>query len=330
MNIVFLSEQGFIGKVPRNHNNMRTEYGWMAMLDAFHLPYAEVLNPESSYIGVIDTADLVVFIPSKSHPELLQIAYQMKDKNIAIMQEGPNYLWQDWGLQHQLLFLGIVKNIAKIVFVHNEKDKKYFEGLTNKPVVVLRTVNYVDDFSEARKDHSSIERVLVGGTACSWYGGMNSQEVARSIVGVKEIIVPKMGRTQTNEPSIMNMLDNRIQYLDYMSLDKFMGVIASSDLVIHLMPTAAAGSLSLNAAMVGVPCIGNKDDDTQRLLFPDLSIDVTDLKTAKALCKKLNEDKEYYDSVVAKALNTLNEFNIENKRAEYVDKIQAILLGISN
>ena len=36
MKSIFLSEMGFAGKVPRNNDNMRTEFAWMVGLDADH------------------------------------------------------------------------------------------------------------------------------------------------------------------------------------------------------------------------------------------------------------------------------------------------------
>ena len=38
MKIVFVTEMGFIGKVPRTHLNMRTEFAWMYALGARHCP----------------------------------------------------------------------------------------------------------------------------------------------------------------------------------------------------------------------------------------------------------------------------------------------------
>ena len=36
MKIVFFTEMGFVGKIPRNHPNMRTEFAWMCSLNADH------------------------------------------------------------------------------------------------------------------------------------------------------------------------------------------------------------------------------------------------------------------------------------------------------
>ena len=37
------------------------------------------------------------------------------------------------------------------------------------------------------------------------------------------------------------------------------------------------GTFSLNCAYWGIPCIGNDKVDTQRLCFPDISVDIDDI-----------------------------------------------------
>jgi len=41
MNIAFFSEAGYIGKVPRDNPNMRTDQAWVCALDAIHYPIAQ-------------------------------------------------------------------------------------------------------------------------------------------------------------------------------------------------------------------------------------------------------------------------------------------------
>ena len=60
------------------------------------------------------------------------------------------------------------------------------------------------------------------------------------------------------------------------------------------MPTVAAGTFGLNCAYFGIPCIGNKQVDTQNICHPDLAVDVHDLEQARLLAKKLIEDKDFY------------------------------------
>ena len=44
MEIAFFTEMGFNGKVPRTHDNMRTEFAWMVALNADHYNIKEVPN----------------------------------------------------------------------------------------------------------------------------------------------------------------------------------------------------------------------------------------------------------------------------------------------
>jgi hypothetical protein len=60
------------------------------------------------------------------------------------------------------------------------------------------------------------------------------------------------------------------------------------------MPTVAAGTFSLNCAYFGIPCIGNKDVDTQKNCHPELSVDVNDVEKALKLAAKLRDDAEFY------------------------------------
>jgi hypothetical protein len=60
------------------------------------------------------------------------------------------------------------------------------------------------------------------------------------------------------------------------------------------MPTVAAGTFSLNCAYFGIPCIGNKKLDTQKLCHPELSVDVEDIDMARQLAYKLNTDSEFF------------------------------------
>jgi hypothetical protein len=64
---------------------------------------------------------------------------------------------------------------------------------------------------------------------------------------------------------------------------------------VHLMPTVAAGTFSLNCAYFGIPCIGNEKVDTQSVCHPLLSVDVDDIYAARNLAKKLKEDKDFYE-----------------------------------
>jgi hypothetical protein len=88
---------------------------------------------------------------------------------------------------------------------------------------------------------------------------------------------------------------------------------------IHLMPTVAAGTFSLNCAYFGIPCIGNNKVDTQRLCHPDLSVDVNDLDTARKLAIRLRDDSAFYDECSKTALeNYKKHYNINIWKSKIV------------
>ena len=60
------------------------------------------------------------------------------------------------------------------------------------------------------------------------------------------------------------------------------------------MPTVAAGTFSLNCAYLGIPCIGNKAVDTQRVCHPSLAVDVWNLEHARFVAKELVKNPKYY------------------------------------
>ena len=65
---------------------------------------------------------------------------------------------------------------------------------------------------------------------------------------------------------------------------------------VHMMPTHAAGTFTLNCAFHGIPCIGYKGLDTQEELHPYLSVNDGDIEKAKYLARELKNDTEFYDN----------------------------------
>ena len=79
---------------------------------------------------------------------------------------------------------------------------------------------------------------------------------------------------------------------------------------------ASAGQFPLNCAYLGIPCIGYNDINTQKDLFPDLSVERGDILTARKLANKLKTDKNFYNRVSTKAKKLYNEIYKEDKFLE--------------
>jgi hypothetical protein len=153
MNICFLTEMQFRGKVPKTHPNMRTEFAWMYMLDAMHYymsDYNEVRGYDVVFIifpkgrvflsaegsKIVDGANPISIYLNNSMIEVL------KENNTKVyyIQEGPHWWWNDYEIVDQIGFYNFLVKIDGI-FAHNESDVNYYKGLfPNKKVEVIRSL----------------------------------------------------------------------------------------------------------------------------------------------------------------------------------------------
>ena len=276
MNITFFTEMGFQGKVPRTHDNMRVEFAWMCALEADHWNINQ--SPNQQY-------DLGIVIIPKNNPQFdINKLKQYCDK-VAVMQEGPNWYWQDYPLNQQIWYFNTIQE-ADFMFVHNESDKKYYEGLTGKECKILPSLMIEDSI----KDLPQVKRenIIIGGNFCSWYSGFDSYIVAQE--ADCPTYIPSMGRKIKGEEQMSNL-----NHLSYMNWVDWIKTLNNFKYGVHLMRTHAAGTFALNCAYLGIPCIGYEGLDTQEKCHPDLTVKLGDLATAKELLILLKTDQNFYN-----------------------------------
>ncbi len=97
MKVVFITELNYFGKIPRTHENMRTEFAWMTALNADNIYIQDLILNK---INISDKYDLCIsIIPKKI--ELYKNIENLPDfiKKISnvwgVMQEGPHWYYQD-------------------------------------------------------------------------------------------------------------------------------------------------------------------------------------------------------------------------------------------
>lgn len=302
MRIAFLTEMGFEGKIPSNNTNMRTEFAWMHTLGAHHYAIyssdsiSKVKNYDAVYIifpkgnlflnavgsklvnGTTPTSDLLKI-------NLIDLLRESGNKKIFYIQEGPHWLWNDYEIEDQINFYNLISKCDGI-FAHNQSDVKYYKGLfPTVDVQIIPTLlieSLIKDISPAPED-----KAIIGGNFARWYGGFESYIVAT------EFDVPIWAQTSHATREHENLLPNlthlpRLLWLDWMK------ELSTFKYAVHLMPTVAAGTFSLNCAYFGIPTIGNIEVDTQRLCHPLLSVNVDDVETARVLARRLREDAGFY------------------------------------
>ena len=307
--IAWFSEMGFNSKTFRSHRNMRTEFAWFVAQEAMHHNILKLQElPDNSYdVGII-------IIPKNIDSYLnFDVITHLKRvcKKYAFMQEGPSWYFQDLSLNQSLWFYNIMLN-SDFVLAHNDRDKEYYEGLLEKKCYINPTL-MIEDLI---KTIPSLERsnVIIGGNLRRWYGGFNSLMIAQEFE--EDIWAPQMGRMREDEKSLEGL--NHLPYMEWVdwmySLNKF-------KYAIHLNPNSIGGTFSLNCGYLGIPCIGNIHSNTQRLCFPDLSLEPDNLKEARKLAKKLRLDKDFYLSCSKIAKENYNLYFSENTYNKIWSKI---------
>ena len=170
MKVAFFSETTVEGKLPRNFENARTEIAWALALDAPFHPLNKLPLDKKFDLGI-------VIIPKNSPNIKLEEIRKICDK-VAVMQEGPNWFFQDYKVQWQFYYYNTLLD-ADIVYCHNESDVNYYLGLGCKDVRVMRSLMIPAGLSSTSTRGNG---TMIGGNFVSWYGGFDSYMVARKIL----------------------------------------------------------------------------------------------------------------------------------------------------
>jgi hypothetical protein len=217
--------------------------------------------------------------------DFISILREQNNKKISYVQEGPHWWWNDYDVIDQIQFYNFLSSCDKI-YAHNESDTKYYRGMfPHVETDVMKTLMVETLTSEIIPTPE--DKVIIGGNFVRWYGGFESYIVA------SEFQLPMWVQTSHATREHENQMENlhhlpRLIWIDWMKeLSKF-------KYAVHLMPTVAAGTFSLNCAYFGIPTIGNINVDTQRLCHPELSVEVHDIELARKLASKLKNDNEFY------------------------------------
>ena len=311
--VAFFSESPFDGKIPRDFDNMRTEYAWYVGLDATHHNIESIQSLDDNMY------DLGIVIIPKTKIDYLMVyplIEQMKRtcKKIGTMQEGPHWYFQDYPLHQQIWFFNTLMEMD-VIFAHNEIDVDYYKGLTGKQNVFQNKSLIIEDNIEPHIINTDArDGVMIGGNMVRWYGGFDSYMVAQEFG--ESIYAPSMGRKIENEEQLENL-----NHLPYMNWIEWMNNLSRFKYAVHLMTTHAAGTFALNCAYHGIPCIGYRGLDTQEICFPHLSVDTGDLKKAKQLANRLKTDKSFYDDCSKIAKTSYKEWFSETEYTYCMNKV---------
>lgn len=308
-NIAFFTEGGYSGKVPRNIP-MRTDQAWVCALNATHHCVFKLNEVNTHYdIGV-------VIIPKEKNREylannnfpLIENIKKYCDK-VIIMQEGCHWDWMEDPVSTMVWFYNQLLE-ADLLLCHNDADVKYYEGMTNIPAYILPTLMIEDQIVTAPPGQE--DRVFVAGNWHLTYRGFDAWVISN------EFDLPKYGFKAGKYKEGEDI--NGINYLPWMDWLTFMKELSKCKYGIQTYQSSA-GQFPLNCAYLGIPCIGYNDVNTQKHLFPELSVDRGDLVTARKLANKIQNDLDFYKKVSTQSKTLYKELYSENKFLNHWDNI---------
>ena len=231
MKVAFFTEGGYQGKVPRNNPNMRTDMAWVCALEADHYPLSLIKKVEDN------SYDLgIAILPKNKEPFLnLNVGEELQRtcKVCSVMQESNYHLWQDNPIDAQIWYLNNLMEVD-FMFVHNNIDQQYYNGLINKECEKLPSV-MVPDFVETSE--AKIDAVISGGNLVSIYRGMDSYIVAR------EFNLPICALSSGRKPAREEELG--INHLPWVTWLNWMQELSKFKYAVQF-GTGGAGSFNLN------------------------------------------------------------------------------------
>ena len=161
------------------------------------------------------------------------------------------------------------------------------------------------------------DAVMIGGNMVRWYGGFDSYVVAQQFD--MPISAPSMGRKIDREDEL------DIQHLPYMTWVDWINELSQYHVGVHMMPTHAAGTFTLNCAFHGIPCIGYEQVDTQRDLHPLTSVKNEDVESARKIAEKLKNDDGFYQECSNQSQELWKELYSEKVFLEHMNKVFGML-----
>ena len=314
--IVWFTEGAWQGSVQIDDPNMRNDVSTQYVLGTQHYPIFHI--PKVLEFYGENYFDFAIVTLPKTHVDKLLKFDMIGDlkklsKKVISMQEGPHWYFQDYTMEEQIWWYNTLTEFD-LLFAHNLKDVKYYKGLVNKPVEKMPTLMLTERLGIKPKNKSNTGKVIIGGNMVRWYGGFDSYIVAQEFK--EPIYAPSMGRRIDREDEM------EIKHIPYITWVEWMNTLREFDYGVHLMPTHAAGTFTLNCAFHGIPCIGYKGLDTQEELHPDLSVDDGDIEKAKYLARELKNDKGFYNEMSEKCKENYKKSLYNEKNfMPYIEKI---------
>lgn len=315
----FCTELGFEGKIPNNHTNLRALETWIKYLNATHLNIFKTLSNSDQYGGicwlVIPKGDEAVGFLIKHYPNVI-LNLKNKFEKIYCIQEGETTYWSNKLVSTQVWIYNQFA-LSDRIYTQNEYDKKFLKGLFyNIPIHIIRSVL---DESVLEKNNflPKSNKAIIPGPCMFEYLGFSNNVIFQTLE--IDVDVPPMGSSRMPKDSY-NMENNiNINYLQYKGWKEWMENLSQYRYGMFMVGHIGAATFPLNCGYFGIPCVGDNRADTQKLIYPDLSVDYLDYHSSLSILKKLKEDPIFYSEISKKSIEL---YNFHFNKTTFLEKLE--------
>lgn len=201
-----------------------------------------------------------------------------------------------------------------------------YSQLTNKPIRWIGLPFYTEFFAPyrraPRKKSALHPLIALQHSPGNGRNGLASLLIASRIPAAK-ILVP--GATPRSQ-RLIDLLDiKNVDHFPYLSWTNYMTKYTHAYLAVHLDTLYTYGRFPLDMAALGIPTIGSDRNHTNRILWPQLTVDpIRGIHAAHKLATRLINDKDFYLSQINSAREALSQFSPDNAKNRLLTTINQL------
>lgn len=232
-------------------------------------------------------------------------------KKVVLFQEAetPWPLTRTW--EEQKRFIQLLGKVD-LFLTHNQRDVELWGRLMGEKGHCQRWVTCLDTdmASKYRIETNAGRPILVGSTYDARANGMTG------LIACRGLLNPLWHQNRTiysdaRDRELPKLLDMEIaKEIPQSGWEEWLRNISGTYIAVHPMPAAAAGRDQIAFAALGIPCIGNRELDIQRELFPELAVDCFDVVAIRDRVNWLLSNPDVYEALRDYAILRVNAYSL--------------------
>ena len=297
---------------------------WIDVFSGVHLSYDKLR--EESDISYLKDFDVIMFSGNLHYiTDIIRIAEMLKSEDTITIYypEGSTQLYDNSinGFHKEYYDAW---NACDILSSAEEDKIDYYESFVSSDTIVrfihvpMREELFIPDMfiSKEKKERFTVvygdnnPNHPLTAMACAYRMNMTITPVCISHDHLKSI------------RAIMPGIDLSIGY-PKLAQKYFFSLLGRS--MIHFYPTEWIGTArqQVACAIVGTPCIGNKDSHTQKRLFPKLGAYIYDLKAMIEIAKELESNETFYRETADYAHREAWFYSLKNTMTRFMSAVES-------